>query len=143
VGLNQVAAGATITGATLTVGTIDMGNSDTVSAGSVMSQNPASVTTVLPGSAVNLIVSLGPEPVTGELSSSLLSDAYGLVTTGTTIKARVVTFAGPVDFNLEKSISLNGGYSDNTFTTTNGFTTLHGKMTISRGSLRVSNLKIY
>ena len=142
VSLSQVAAGAAIAGATLTVGTIDLANSDTVPAGSVISQNPTSGTTVLPGSAVNLVVSLGP-PVPGELSSSILSDAYGLVATGATIKARVVTFAGLVDFNLDKSAFLNGGYSDNTFTTTNGFTTLHGKMTISRGTLRVSNLKIY
>jgi hypothetical protein len=143
VNYSQTAAGAAISGAALTVGNIDMGNSGTVPAGSVISQNPASGTTVLPGTTVNLVVSLGPAPVSGEISSSLLSDAYGLVAAGATLRARVVTFAGIVNFNLNKTVSLNGGYSDNTFTTTNGSTTLHGKMIISRGTLRVNNLIIY
>ena len=143
INFNQTAAGAAISEAALTVGNIDMGNSGTVPAGSVISQNPASGTTVPPGTAVNLVVSLGPAPVSGELSLSTLSDAYGLVAAGATLRARVVTFTGPVDFNLNKTVSLNGGYSDNTFTTTTGFTTLHGKMIISRGTLRVNNLKIY
>jgi hypothetical protein len=143
VGFSQVAAGSAISGAALTVGNIELGNSDTVPAGSVISQNPASGTTVPPGTAVNMVVSLGPAPESGELSSSILSDAYGLVAADATIRSRVVTFAGIVDFNLNKTISLNGGYSDNTFTTTSGFTTLHGTMIISHGTLRVNNLIIY
>ena len=143
VGFSQIAAGSAISGAALTVGNIELGNSDTVPAGSVISQNPASGTTVPPGTAVNMVVSLGPATVSGELSSSILSDAYGLVAADATIRARVVTFAGLMNFNLNKTVSLNGGYSDNTFSTTNGFTTLHGTMIISHGTLRVNNLIIF
>ena len=54
---------AAIVGAGLTVGTVSTANSDTVPAGAVISQNPTAGSTVAPGSAVDLLVSLGPAPV--------------------------------------------------------------------------------
>ncbi len=62
VGLTRTAAESAVTGAGLDVGTIITQYSDTVPAGSVISQNPAAGTEVLPGSAVNLVISLGPQP---------------------------------------------------------------------------------
>ena len=60
VGLAQAAAEAAITGAGLTVGTVTTENSDTISAGVVISQNPTDGTTVPSGTAVDILVSLGP-----------------------------------------------------------------------------------
>ena len=59
VNLTQAAATTAITGAGLTVGTITTANSTTVAIGSVISQSPVAGTSVSPGSAVNLVVSLG------------------------------------------------------------------------------------
>jgi hypothetical protein len=46
------------------VGAITMANSDTVPAGSVISQTPSGGTSVAPGTAVNLTISLGVTDVT-------------------------------------------------------------------------------
>src|SRR5206468_10363171 len=59
IGLTQAAATTQITGAGLSVGTVTSANSTTVPAGSVISQNPTGGTMVAPGSAVNLVISLG------------------------------------------------------------------------------------
>ena len=60
VGLLQVDAEAVILTAGLTVGTITEVNSLTVPAGEVISQDPTMGTIVVEGSAVDLVVSLGP-----------------------------------------------------------------------------------
>jgi len=59
----QAAAQGAITGAGLTNGAVTSANSATIAAGSVISQNPAAGTSVAPGTAVALVVSLGPAPV--------------------------------------------------------------------------------
>jgi hypothetical protein len=58
-GDTQSAASTALTGAGLTVGTVSMASSTTVTTGEVISQSPASGTSVLVGSAVNLVVSSG------------------------------------------------------------------------------------
>ncbi len=63
-GLEQAAAETAITQAGLAVGEIAQVCSDVVPAGLVISQDPAGDTQVAPGSAVNLVVSTGPCPVT-------------------------------------------------------------------------------
>jgi len=63
VGLPQQQAIDTLTGASLAVGMGTMEHSETVPVGSVISQQPAAGTPVPPGSAVDLVVSLGPAPV--------------------------------------------------------------------------------
>ncbi len=60
VGMTQANAQTAITGAGLAVGTITTANSDTVPAGIVISQTPFAGASVAPGSAVDLIISLGP-----------------------------------------------------------------------------------
>jgi beta-lactam-binding protein with PASTA domain len=64
VGLTQAAAQAAITGAGLTAGAVTTANSASVPAGQVISQTPAAGASVAPGSAVALVVSLGPAPIT-------------------------------------------------------------------------------
>ncbi len=63
VGQTEAVAGTTITAAQLTLGAVTQENSDTVPAGQVISQNPAAATQVNKNSAVNLVVSKGPEQV--------------------------------------------------------------------------------
>ena len=62
--MTQAAAQAAITAAGLTNGAVTNANSATVPAGSVISQNPVGGASVAPGSAVALVVSLGPALVT-------------------------------------------------------------------------------
>jgi beta-lactam-binding protein with PASTA domain len=64
VALTQASAQATITTASLVVGTVTTATNNTVPAGSVISQNPTGGSNVPAGSAVNLVVSSGPAPVT-------------------------------------------------------------------------------
>ncbi|MBK8509704.1 MAG: PASTA domain-containing protein [Candidatus Competibacteraceae bacterium] len=64
VGQTQTAAADALKQVGLTVGTITRENSATVPAGTVISQNPAAGASVATGSAVALVVSLGPAPVT-------------------------------------------------------------------------------
>lgn len=60
VGLTQSAATTAIQAAGLTVGTVTQQASTTVTAGNVISQNPAANATATDGSSVNLVVSSGP-----------------------------------------------------------------------------------
>ncbi len=60
VGLSQALAESTIMGAGFMVGAITTANSNTVPAGDVISQNPTGGSLAAPGSAVDLLVSLGP-----------------------------------------------------------------------------------
>ena len=62
-GLTQAAATTAITAAGLVVGTVTTASSATVPAGTVISESPAAGTSVAAGSAVNLVVSPGPAPV--------------------------------------------------------------------------------
>ncbi len=62
-GLPEADAEAAIVAAGLTVGRVTTANSTSVPAGNVISQDPAANTPVLPGSAVDLVVSLGSVPV--------------------------------------------------------------------------------
>ncbi|HNY86277.1 MAG TPA: PASTA domain-containing protein, partial [Candidatus Hydrogenedentes bacterium] len=61
-GMAQAAAAAALSGAGLAAGQVSESYSATVPAGSVISQNPAAGTLVLPGAAVALEVSKGPAP---------------------------------------------------------------------------------
>ena len=63
VGLAQAAAQSSLTSAGLTLGAVTTANSSTVPSGQVISQTPASGSSAAPGSAVALVVSLGPAPI--------------------------------------------------------------------------------
>ncbi|MBN1930451.1 MAG: PASTA domain-containing protein, partial [Desulfobacterales bacterium] len=72
VGQPQADAETTITAAGLIVGTVTTANSATVPAGNVISQNPVEGTAVILGTAVDLVVSLGPV-VTDDLIPPILT----------------------------------------------------------------------
>ena len=59
-GLTQAAATAALQADNLVVGVITQASDPVVPAGSVISQNPVAGTTVVSGSAVNLVISTGP-----------------------------------------------------------------------------------
>jgi beta-lactam-binding protein with PASTA domain len=63
VGLTQTAATTAITGAGLTLGSVTTQSSATVAAGVVISESPVAGTSVAAKSAVSLVVSTGPAPV--------------------------------------------------------------------------------
>jgi beta-lactam-binding protein with PASTA domain len=81
VGVTQASATTAITTAGLTVGTITSANSATVPAGSVISESPLAGTSVPTGSAVALVVSLGPAPAGPAVDASASSDGTGTRTT--------------------------------------------------------------
>ena len=62
-GLTQGAATTTITGANLKVGTVTQQSSNTVATGSVITQDPASGSSLAEGASVNLMISSGPQMV--------------------------------------------------------------------------------
>jgi beta-lactam-binding protein with PASTA domain len=63
-GLSQAAATTAITGAKLKVGAVTQQTSNMVVTGSVISQDPASGSSLTEGSLVNLVISSGPQMVT-------------------------------------------------------------------------------
>ena len=85
--------------------------------------------------------------ITGDTSSmstqGSLIDAYGTTTdnSAVTILGQAVTFNGDLQLNKNIAVIFRGGY-DPSFVTTTGRSVVHGKITISKGSLRVSNLTI-
>jgi beta-lactam-binding protein with PASTA domain len=74
-GLTQDAATTAITAAKLTVGTVTQQSSNTVAAGKVISQDPASGSSVAQGSPVNLVISSGPQMVIVPNVEGLTQDA--------------------------------------------------------------------
>ncbi|MEO0617227.1 MAG: PASTA domain-containing protein, partial [Pseudomonadota bacterium] len=75
-GQAQAQAEAAIVGANLVVGTITDQNDDTIPAGSIVSQNPTGGVSVVEGSAVDLVRSIGPltDTFSDEFASNTLAD---------------------------------------------------------------------
>lgn len=78
VGQTQAAATSAITTVGLVVGIVTNANSNTVPQGSVISSNPAAGTLVNPGTAVSLVISLGPFVLTGDLNGDGVINAADL-----------------------------------------------------------------
>ncbi|MHC4500362.1 MAG: PASTA domain-containing protein, partial [Planctomycetota bacterium] len=62
VGMLQATAEATITAASLVVDNVTTSYDPVIATGNVISQNPVAGSSVLPGTSVDLVVSLGPQP---------------------------------------------------------------------------------
>ena len=83
----QASAEAAIIAAGLTVGTVTTTCDNSIVAGNVISQNPAGGTSQPPGTAVNLVVSTGPCPVTvpSVVDTPQASAEAAIVATGLTV----------------------------------------------------------
>jgi beta-lactam-binding protein with PASTA domain len=90
-GLPQDTATTTITGANLKVGNIMQQTSERVVAGKVISQDPASGSSVDQGSAVNLVISSGPPMVAVPNVGGLVQDAATTAITGAKLKVGTAT----------------------------------------------------
>ena len=90
-GLTQDAATAAITGAKLIVGTITQQAGDTVATGKVISQDPASGSSVAQGSPMNLVISSGPQMVTVPKVEGLTQDAATTAITGAKLTVGTIT----------------------------------------------------
>src|SRR6202035_400110 len=90
-GLTQDATTTAITGAKLTVGTVTQQTSNTVATGKVISQDPASGSSVAQGSPVNLVISSGPQMVTVPNVRGLTQDAATTAITAAKLMVRTVT----------------------------------------------------
>ena len=97
-GMLQATAATEITNAGLTLGTITQANSDTVPENHIISQSPAGGSLVAAGSSVDIVVSLGPAPVSvpgvvGELSADATST---IITAGFSVGAVTYEYSGSV-----------------------------------------------
>ena len=90
-GLPRDAATTTLTGAKLKVGTVTPQTSNTVAAGKVISQDPASGSSVAEGSLVNLVISSGPQMVAVPKLDGLTQDAATAAITRAKLKVGTVT----------------------------------------------------
>jgi YD repeat-containing protein len=68
---------------------------------------------------------------------STLQDAYNAAPDGATIQSRVYNFTG--DLNINRNLTLEGGYDCNYSSPPAGFTTLQGMLTTSAGTLTIKN----
>jgi beta-lactam-binding protein with PASTA domain len=93
VGALQAAAQTTITGAGLVVGAVTTANSGTVAVGRVISQNPANPASVAPGTAVALVISLGPASVAVPAVANLTQAAATTAITGAGLVVGTITNA--------------------------------------------------
>ncbi|MCC6235860.1 MAG: PASTA domain-containing protein, partial [Verrucomicrobiales bacterium] len=107
VGLTEAAAGTAITGASLVVGAVTTANHATVPAGQVISQNPTAGTSVLPGTSVALVVSLGPTPALVPNVVGLTEAAAGTAIAGASLVVGVVTTANHATVPAGQVISQN------------------------------------
>ncbi len=75
---------------------------------------------------------------TGYLS---LGSAYAAVAANGTIMARQYEFVENLTLGTDKSFDFDGGY-DLGYTAGSGYTTLHGVLTVQRGSMTVKQLVV-
>ena len=90
-GLTQDAAATAIAGAKLKVGALTQQTSNTVTFGKVISQDPASGSSVAEGSQVNLVISSGPQMVAVPTVEGLTQDAATTTITGAKLKLGTIT----------------------------------------------------
>ena len=90
-GLTQDAANTAITGAKLKVGTITQQTSNTVATGKVISQVPASRSSMAEGSPVNLVISSGPQMVAVPNAERLTQDDATTAVTAAKLTVGTVT----------------------------------------------------
>ena len=90
-GLTQEAAATAIAGAKLKVGALTQQTSNTVTFGKVISQDPASGSSVAEGSQVNLVISSGPQMVAVPTVEGLTQDAATTTITGAKLKLGTIT----------------------------------------------------
>jgi beta-lactam-binding protein with PASTA domain len=95
-GLTQDDATTALTGAKLKVGTVTQQTSNTVATGKVISQDPASGSSVTEGSPVNLMISSGPQMVTVPNVEGLTQAAATTTITGAKLTVGTVTATGKV-----------------------------------------------
>jgi beta-lactam-binding protein with PASTA domain len=94
--LTQAAATTAVTGAKLTVGTVTQQTSNTVAPGSIISQDPASGSSVAEGSSVNLVISSGPQMVTVPNVEGLTQAAATAVIDRAKLTVGTVTATGKI-----------------------------------------------
>ncbi len=78
-----------------------------------------------------------PARIAGAYYSTLL-DAYNTALNGEIIRSQAVVFTEDLNINLNKSITLLGGY-DCSYTSITGMTSIKGQMTISSGEVTVKD----
>jgi len=77
----------------------------------------------------------------GTSYNSLIKDAYATASDGNVINIRAVDLSESPVFNRSAKVTLKGGF-DGTFTSNSGYTTLHGSMKISAGSVTIEKVVI-
>ena len=97
-GQTQVAASSAIVGAGFVVGTVAQEFSATVASGTVISQTPAAGATVSPNSAVDLVLSRGPQPVAvpGVVGQTQASASSAIVGAGLVVGTITQDFSATV-----------------------------------------------
>jgi beta-lactam-binding protein with PASTA domain len=95
-GSTQAASSAAITRAKLKVGTVTEQSSNTVAIGNVISQDPASGSSLAEGSPVNLVISSGPQMVTVPNVEGLTQAAAAAAIARAKLSVGAVTATGKV-----------------------------------------------
>lgn len=72
---------------------------------------------------------------------SLIGDAYANAVDGDTINIRAVDLTESPVLNFPTNVALKGGF-DGTYTSNDGYTALHGSITLSSGTVTIENLII-
>ncbi|MDA8414679.1 MAG: fibronectin type III domain-containing protein, partial [Desulfobacteraceae bacterium] len=80
-------------------------------------------------------------PPTGTETTSL-QETYNQAADGDTIRVKAKVFSESLVLDRSISVKLKGGYSDTSYTSTNGTTSLRGTLVIKNGTLQVSNLAV-
>jgi len=92
---------------------------------------------------VTEICSTLPVRITGAspVYYSSLQDAYNSAVSGDTIESNAETLTGNLSINLNKSVTLTGGYNCD-YSSLSGSTTLNGTLSVTNGSASIENIII-
>ena len=92
-------------------------------------------------SGMSGVLAISAAVIIKETSSYYASiyEAYSAALDGQSIQMRAVDFTGNLDLSDYKSTKIQGGF-DSTFASQTGFTTIHGKLTVSKGKVIIENV---
>ncbi|MBW7864363.1 MAG: SUMF1/EgtB/PvdO family nonheme iron enzyme [Candidatus Hydrogenedentes bacterium] len=149
VGQTQAAAALSITDAGLTVGAVTEQYHATTPVGKVISQNPAAGASVVPGSAVNLVVSIG-QPILSVTPAKRLVGAEGSITTFSVANTGTgmmnwsanVTVGGSWCRITSGMIGTNSGTVNVVYDTNSGQSPRTGEITVTAGGAMGSPVKV-